>query len=132
MPIEIPFGEDEWQIKDLSWEMIIAAMLKIFAWDPSHKDIEYYRNFIHAVRPDINEEMTQTGIIKAGDKDYEISEELFLSLAHFNPNIEQNFTNLALVYEDQAELYGLIAKLRDLGVKLVSINLNLKKPDQND
>lgn len=106
MPIEIPIGETDWQMQDLSWEMIVAAMLKIFAWDPSHKDIEYYRNFIHAVQPDINEEMTQTGIIKAGKKDYEIAEEIFRALANYKPETEQNLTNLALVFEEQAELYS--------------------------
>ncbi len=106
MPVEIPIGESDWQIQDLSWEMIVAAMLKIFAWDPSHKDIEYYRSFIQAVQPGINEEMTQTGIIKAGKKDYEISEEIFRALANYKPDIEQNLTNLALVFEEQAELHA--------------------------
>ncbi len=106
MPIEIPVGETDWQMQNLSWEMIVAAMLKIFAWDPFHKDIEYYRSFIHAVQPGINEEMTQTGIIKAGNKDYEIAEEIFRALANYKPDIEQNLTNLALIFEEQAELYS--------------------------
>jgi len=93
-------------MQDLSWEMIVAAMLKIFAWDPSHKDIEYYRSFIQAVQPGINEEMTQTGIIKAGKKDYEIAEEIFRALANYKPDIEQNLTNLALIFEEQTELYS--------------------------
>ncbi len=105
MPVEIPVGETEWQMQDLSWEMIVAAMLKVFAWDPSHKDISYYRSFIHAVQPGIIEEMTRTGIIKAENKDYEIAEEIFRALSNLEPNIEQNLTNLALVFEEQAELY---------------------------
>ncbi len=105
MPVEVPAGEDNWQIQDLSWEMIIAAMLKIFAWDPDHADINYYRNFIKAVRPSINEEMARTGIIKAENKDYSIAEEIFRSLANFEPAIEQNLINLALVFEEQAEQY---------------------------
>lgn len=105
MPVEIPVGETDWQMQNLSQEMIIAAMLKIFAWDPSHENINYYRSFIHAVRPDVNEEMTRSGIIKAKNKDYEIAEEIFRALASFNPAIEQNLTNLALVLEEQAELY---------------------------
>ncbi len=105
MPVEVPAGEENWHIKDLSWEMIIAAMLKIFAWDPEHEDIEYYRNFIKAVRPGINGEMTRTGILKAENKDYGIAEEIFRSLAGFDPSIEQNLINLALVFEEQAELY---------------------------
>jgi hypothetical protein len=37
-------------------------------------------------------------------------------------HIEQNQTLLIGSIQDQAALYGLIAKLRDLGVKLVSIH----------
>jgi len=105
LPVEIPIDETNWQMQDLSWEMIIAGMLKIFAWDYNHKDINYFRNFIDAVKPGINEEMTQTGIIKANNKDFEIAEEIFRSLANYHPNIEQNLTNLALVLEEQADLY---------------------------
>lgn len=35
---------------------------------------------------------------------------------------ERDETSLTGQVEDQAALYGLIAKLRDLGVKLISIN----------
>lgn len=35
---------------------------------------------------------------------------------------EQDETILAGKVKDQAALYGLIAKLRDLGVKLISVN----------
>ena len=35
---------------------------------------------------------------------------------------EQNETVMAGDVKDQAALYGLIAKLRDLGIKLISVN----------
>ncbi len=109
LPVEIPIGipieETNWQMQDLSWEMIIAGMLKILAWDSNHKYIEYYRNFIDAVKPEINEELTKTGIIKVNNKDFEIAEEIFRALANYHPDIEQNLTNLALLFEEQADLY---------------------------
>jgi len=37
-------------------------------------------------------------------------------------HIEQDETILTGKVKDQAALYGLIAKLRDLGVKLISVN----------
>lgn len=37
-------------------------------------------------------------------------------------HIEQDETILTGTTKDQAALYGLIAKLRDLGVKLLSVN----------
>lgn len=65
LPVEIPEGEDNWRIQDLSWEMIIAAMMKIFAWQPDHPDTDYYRSFISAIQPDLEYKMSQTGILKA-------------------------------------------------------------------
>ncbi len=42
LPVEVPEGEDNWYINDLSWERIIAAMMKIFAWQSDHENIEYF------------------------------------------------------------------------------------------
>jgi len=105
LPVEIPEGQPEWHINDLSWEMIIAAMLKIFAWQSDHKDIEYFRSFIEAVQPGIENEMSHTGITKAKNKDFEIAEEIFRALVNFNPDNVYHHLNLAAVLDEQAELY---------------------------
>jgi hypothetical protein len=42
----------------------------------------------------------------------------------------QNDTILSGQVTDQADLYGLIAKLRDLGVKLLSVNLGEHSPGE--
>jgi hypothetical protein len=42
---------------------------------------------------------------------------------------EQNETILTGCVPDQAALYGLMAKLRDLGVKLLSVNYGEQTPD---
>ena len=44
---------------------------------------------------------------------------------------EQGKTILTGEVKDQAALYGLIAKLRDLGVKLVSVKLNSKESEKD-
>ena len=73
IPIEVPEGQAEWDLKDLSWEMIVSAMLKIFAYNPNHEEIEYYRNFIFAVQPNLVSELTKTGIIKAESKNFDLA-----------------------------------------------------------
>ena len=42
---------------------------------------------------------------------------------------EQNQTILVGEFPDQAALYGLIAKLRDLGLTLISVNPQIEQPD---
>jgi hypothetical protein len=44
---------------------------------------------------------------------------------------DQNQTHLIGTVQDQAALYGLIAKLRDLGVKLVWVNYGGKSSEHN-
>ena len=105
LPVELPPGEDDWSIQDLSWEKIIAAMLKLFAWQSDHPDIDYYRSLIRALEPDIEYTMTQTGILKAKNKDFTIAEEIFRAMVHYNSDNVNNYINLALVYEEQSDLY---------------------------
>jgi hypothetical protein len=50
LPIE-KLGDENWAPTDLSWEMIISAMLKIIAYDHNHQDYAYYRDFVLAAKP---------------------------------------------------------------------------------
>lgn len=104
LPIEIQAGNSMEALKNLSWEMIISACLKVLAYDPFSKDADYYRNFIIAIKPDIIEELTQAGIIKAQNQDFELAEEIFLSIANLKET-ESTVLNLALVYEEHALAY---------------------------
>jgi len=103
LPVEKRTGQDNYDPNDLSWEMIIAAMLKIMAYDRNFEHIDYYRQFIKAVKPDLFKEMTQVGIFKAGNKDFAIAEEIFMALEGLNPDDIPNMLNLARVYEEHAK-----------------------------
>ena len=101
LPVEVTGGTDKWDIQDLSWEQIVAAMLKILAREPAHDDAEYYREFVLTVRPEIVDELTQTAILKARNKDYDLAEEIFLALIGLQPGTQRPLINLALLYEER-------------------------------
>ena len=103
LPVEMTGGADTWDIQDLSWEQIIAAMLKILAYEPAHDDAEYYRDFVLTVRPEIVDELTQTAILKARNKDYDLASEIFLALIGLQPGGQRPLINLALLYEERAD-----------------------------
>ncbi len=90
-------------LDNLSWEQIVAAMLKIMAWERDHTDFAYYRDFILAVRPDVWQELSATGIVKAQTKDFALAEEIFLALEGLDPTHPRTLLNLALLYDDEAE-----------------------------
>jgi tetratricopeptide (TPR) repeat protein len=106
LPVEFPSDRDRWQPEEISWEAIIAAMLKILAYQPEHEHADYYREFVLAVKPVIKDELTQAGIIKARNKDFDIALEIFKALQGLFPNCAQTRLNLALVYEDRARTYA--------------------------
>lgn len=110
IPVEMLPGENEWDAKDLSWEMIIAAMLKILVYDPQHKNAAYYRDFILAAKPSIIEDLSKSGIAKAQARDFDVAEEIFKALICLNEEDVNSLLNLALVYDEHAGVYGQAGK----------------------
>jgi tetratricopeptide (TPR) repeat protein len=105
LPVEFPYDQDEWKPEEITWEAIVAAMLKILAYQPDHEHAEYYRQFVLAVKPAIKDEFTQAGIVKARNQDFAIALEIFKALQGLFPDCAQTTLNLALVYEDMARAY---------------------------
>ncbi len=103
LPVEYPPDADPRDQSALSWEMIIAGMLKILAYDPDHEDADYYRRFIAKAKPDLVNELTETGVMKAKNSDFAIAEEIFLALRGLLPGNPLPILNLALLYEQAAD-----------------------------
>ncbi|TVQ20502.1 MAG: hypothetical protein EA382_14875 [Spirochaetaceae bacterium] len=103
LPVESTSGADRYNIEDLSWEQIVAAMLKILAYAPHHDDADYYREFITTISPDLITDLTQTAILKTRNGDLEVAEEIFLALCGLQPHDIPASVNLALLYEQVAD-----------------------------
>ncbi len=110
LPIEFPPGKDTLTPDDITWEAIISAMLRILAYNPEHENADYFREFILAVKPDIKDELTEAGILKARNKDFDIAIEIFMALEGLFPDCAITKLNLALVYEDRAYHYTRVEK----------------------
>ncbi len=101
LPVEKTDNMNKGSLEDLSWEMIIAAMLKIIAYNREFEHIEYYRQFINAVKPDLVYQLTDAGIVKANQNDFATAEEIFLAVEGLEFDNVPNLVNLALIYEEQ-------------------------------
>lgn len=102
LPVEVGGSRESWDPADLSWEMILSGMLKVLAHEPDHEDADYYREFIRAAKPDIVGELTETAILKAKNRDFDLAEEIFKALVGLQPNDQRAHLNLALLYEQRA------------------------------
>ncbi len=103
LPVELPEDRSRWSAQNISWEAIVAAMLRLLALDPGREHADYYRQFVLAARPAIKEELTHTGILKARDGELPVAAEIFQALAGLFPDCALTRNNLALVYAQQAE-----------------------------
>ncbi|MBN2050825.1 MAG: tetratricopeptide repeat protein [Spirochaetales bacterium] len=110
LPVELQGSPEDFNLQELSWVMIVSAMLRILAYNPAHEHADYYRTLIKAVKPDIREELLEAGVIKARNKDFPLAEEIFLSLRNLDENDLAAAVNLALSYEEHGEAYEKIDK----------------------
>ena len=120
LPIQLsePNQKEDFKAEDMEPEMILAGMLTVFAYDRENPNIQYYRKIFNLLRPDIRKEMTQAAIIKTRNFDFEMAEEILLSLEGLNPDDGITKLNLALLMEERAQY----CQMRNLFEDALSFN----------
>lgn len=104
--ILIPVEEGEGA--ELSWEMIIAGMLRVIADHEIAADfypqvtpewIDYYRAFVLGVKPEIYHEFTSASIVKTENNDFDMALEINAVLEGLFPGSPGVLLNKAIVLE---------------------------------
>ncbi len=103
VPVPVELGQETANLSGLSWEMIVAGMLRLLAYDPGNGNAQYYRDFVLAVKPGIFAELSETGILKARNGELEVAEEIFKALRGLAPAAPEPMLNLAILHEDRAD-----------------------------
>jgi len=106
LPIQLPDGivdSKDFDIASLNVEMILSALLIIFAYDRKHKHIEYYRRLFLALRPNIKKEMLTAVLIKINNEDFDMAERLLYSLIGLDENCINTRLMLAYLYEKKSK-----------------------------
>jgi tetratricopeptide (TPR) repeat protein len=103
LPVEIPEGEENLNLEELSWEMIISGMLRVIADGKENSEwINYYRHVVLAVRPSIMGEFNEAAILKARGGDFDLALEILDTLRGLFPSSPPVLLNRALVMEERA------------------------------
>lgn len=104
LPVEKNAALENGSLEDLTWEKIIAAMLKILAFNRDFQHLDYYRKFIAAVKPELSGQLIDAGVEKARNNDFSTAEEIFLAVEGLEPDNITNYINMALLYEHRAHV----------------------------
>lgn len=108
LPVQLTSEDTEQKQFDtstLTLEKLLAGILSILAYDTSNKNIEYYKRFLIAARPEIKKELTEAAILKAKNEDFDIAEEIFSALRGLDPNDLVTLLNTALFYDERGSSY---------------------------
>lgn len=105
LPVQKKSGESEPDIKSLEPEQVLAGILTVLAYDRHNANLDYYRSIIKKARPDIQRELTEAAILKSKDEDWELAEELFMTLRGLEPENPVTALNIAIFLDQRAESY---------------------------
>jgi Flp pilus assembly protein TadD len=109
IPVEIPGNDIKLNLEELNWEMIVSGMLHVISGVsvPEGKGewIDYYRDFILALRPNILGELTEAAILKARNYDFDPALEILEGLRGLFPSSPVVKLNRALAMEERASLF---------------------------
>lgn len=96
---------DDYNMNDIEPEQILAGILTVLAYDSKNTNKDYYRSIILKARPNIKKELSEAAILKAKNEDWDLAEELFLSLKGVDPADKAITLNFALFLDQRAESY---------------------------
>lgn len=105
LPVQKSDGTKDFDLETLSWEMILAGILTVLAYEHDNPHLLYYRSILKAVRPNIKKELTEAAILKAKNEDFDIAEEIFAALRGFDPDDMVTILNSALFFDERASSY---------------------------
>ncbi|GHV81499.1 hypothetical protein AGMMS49991_00570 [Spirochaetia bacterium] len=119
IPVELHPGETTLDFDRLSWEMILAGMLRVISGYPpdstastnavppipdlTPETINYYRRFVLTVKPGIMGEFTEAAILHARNGAFESALEILTALRGLFPQSPEVLLNRALVLENRAD-----------------------------
>ncbi|MDR2094516.1 MAG: tetratricopeptide repeat protein [Treponema sp.] len=121
IPVELPAGKTMLKAETLSSEQILSGMIRVICDPPldlefslegagtgnkrklNWGDIEYYRRFVLALKPNIDREFTDAAILKAENGEYDLALEICSALAGLFPESPFPRFNRAVILENQAK-----------------------------
>ncbi len=96
---------DSFNMNDISSEQVLAGILTVLAYDLHNPHLEYYRSIIKKARPNLFKELTEAAVLKTKNEDWDLAEELFMSVKGLDSENPATILNLALFLDQRAENY---------------------------
>ena len=94
LPVQFQAGQKP---EDIDFNSIVAGLIKVIAWDSENKDLDYYREILLNLQPNVAQELNLAAISKSKKKEYEFALELMLAVKNLT-KAPESYINLAVLY----------------------------------
>ena len=107
LPVQKKIDEapGEFNPKEITTEQILAGILTVLAYDKKNENLDYYREIVKQVKPNIKKELCEAAILKTKNEDVELAEEIFLALLGLDSEDPALILNMALFLDQRADSY---------------------------
>jgi len=92
--------EKSFSIEDITPQKIISGMIKVITENPDSEHIQYYKNFIFTIEPEIEARLTGIAYEAENSLCYEDALEIYKVLYSLNPDSLDNNLNIAVCYDE--------------------------------
>lgn len=101
IPLPVVSSEDnKFTPEDITPDNIILGMLRVLRDNPDNENMDYYRDFIYSVKPDIDSSLTAAAFEAEGNGDYIEALNIYRGLVALNPSSIDHILNVAVCYDE--------------------------------
>lgn len=106
VPLPVRRGEDgDVDIKNITAERVLSAILTVAAHDAGNKHLDYYKKLLLSSRPEIKGKLMQAAILKVRNEEWDDADEMFASLISLFGDDMAVVLNRALYLDEKATAY---------------------------
>ena len=88
---------------DLTGENIVTGMIKVLTEDPENENIDYYRDFIFTVQPEIEAHLTSVAYEAERNNHYDDALNIYKVLYFLKPKSLDHNLNIAICYDEYSK-----------------------------
>lgn len=100
VPLPVLASSESLSKEDITADNIILGMFRVIRDNENDENIDYYRDFIYTVKPDVDAQLTGAALEAENNGDYADAIDIYTGLLRLNPESPEHILNIAVCYNE--------------------------------
>lgn len=100
VPLPVLASSESLSKEDITADNIILGMFRVIRDNEDDENIDYYRDFIYTVKPDVDAQLTGAALEAENNGDYADAIDIYTGLLRLNPESPEHILNIAVCYNE--------------------------------